>query len=242
MCRRDINQNVSTLLDELDVQQRPISAPPHLDDRWAAQLVRRGQRASHTSGSFSGRGRAAPGADQPRFCAVLFCATSVLSTLRLSRGPCPAAPQPASLASSGTVHSYIPLTFPHLPPSPQGQLAGAVGPDQKLSTLADIRLDEDYDRFYAAQVASGKKLPPPLDNRTLYQELPQYQQLPQAQAAQQISPELAQHLLQQRAGASPAPSNGILAAAGAWILADTEPRLLGCWNCCCDWGGGAGRG
>lgn len=127
---RDINQNVSTLLDELEVQQRPISAPPHLDDRWAAQL---------------------------------------------------------------------------------GQLAGAL-PDQKLSALADIRLDEDYDRFYQAQIASGKKLPPPLDNRTLYQELSQYQGL--AQQGQHISPELAQHLLQQRSSASPAPSNGILAAAG----------------------------
>ncbi len=83
--------------------------------------------------------------------------------------------------------------------------------EQKLNAMADIRLDEDYDRFYHAQIASGKKLPPPLDNRTLYQELPQYHQ------QQQISPELAQHLLQQqqRAGASPAPSNGILAAAGA---------------------------
>lgn len=115
-------------------------------------------------------------------------------------------------------------------------------PDQKLSALADIRLDEDYDRFYAAQVASGKKLPPPLDNRTLYQELPQYQGLPgagAAAAAGQISPELAQHLLQQQAAraasASPAPPpNGILAAAGAgagrggagaggWLGGD------GCW-------------
>lgn len=39
VCRQDINQNVSTLLDELDIP-RAISAPPHLDDRWAAQLVR----------------------------------------------------------------------------------------------------------------------------------------------------------------------------------------------------------
>jgi hypothetical protein len=39
VCRQDINQNVSTLLDELDIP-RAISAPPHLDDRWATQLVR----------------------------------------------------------------------------------------------------------------------------------------------------------------------------------------------------------
>lgn len=43
-CRRDLNQNVAGLLDELDIP-RAISAPPHLDDRWAAQLVRR--RRSH---------------------------------------------------------------------------------------------------------------------------------------------------------------------------------------------------
>ena len=40
LCRRDLNQNVAGLLDELDIP-RAISAPPHLDDRWAAQLVRR---------------------------------------------------------------------------------------------------------------------------------------------------------------------------------------------------------
>lgn len=37
--RHDMNQNVSTLLGELDIP-RAISAPPHLDDRWATHLVR----------------------------------------------------------------------------------------------------------------------------------------------------------------------------------------------------------
>lgn len=34
--------------------------------------------------------------------------------------------------------------------------------------FADIRVDEDYERFYRAQAASGKKLPPPLESTTLY--------------------------------------------------------------------------
>ncbi len=42
------------------------------------------------------------------------------------------------------------------------------------SDFTDIRVDEDYERFYRAQAASGKKLPPPLDNRTIYNELPQH--------------------------------------------------------------------
>ncbi len=42
------------------------------------------------------------------------------------------------------------------------------------SDFTDIRVDKDYERFYRAQAASGKKLPPPLDNRTIYNELPQH--------------------------------------------------------------------
>jgi hypothetical protein len=189
-CRRDLNQNVSTLLDELDVQQRPISAPPHLDDRWA-QLVGSGARR-----------------------------------IAARRVDTVAAMQPCRLV----VHQCMLATpaIDALPPACQGQLAGTM-PEQKLSALADIRLDEDYDRFYQAQIASGKKLPPPLDNRTLYQDLPQYQQQPQ------FSPELAQHLLQQqqRATTSPAPSNGILAAAGAFLGSCALPLLRGQWALLC---------
>lgn len=35
----------------------------------------------------------------------------------------------------------------------------------------DIRFDEDYARFYEAY-SGQRKLPPPVDARTLYQELP----------------------------------------------------------------------
>jgi hypothetical protein len=40
----------------------------------------------------------------------------------------------------------------------------------------DIRCDEDYEAFYRAQLEAGRKLPPPLDNRTLYETLPQHMQ------------------------------------------------------------------
>ena len=38
--------------------------------------------------------------------------------------------------------------------------------------MIDIRLDEEYERFYEAQLANGKKAPPPLDGRTLYSDIP----------------------------------------------------------------------
>ena len=52
--------------------------------------------------------------------------------------------------------------------------------------LADIRFDDDYEKFYAAQLGAGRKLPPPVDNRTLYNDLPLHIQqayTPQQQAA-----------------------------------------------------------
>ena len=42
--------------------------------------------------------------------------------------------------------------------------------------FTDIRCDEDYEAFYRAQLEAGRKLPPPLDNRTLYETLPQHVQ------------------------------------------------------------------
>ena len=54
--------------------------------------------------------------------------------------------------------------------SMQGAL-GSQGQDGRWTPsdrYADIRVDEDYERFYRAQAASGKKLPPPLDSNTLY--------------------------------------------------------------------------
>ena len=38
-CRQDLNQSVTSLLQELDIP-RAISCPPHLDNRWGNPLVR----------------------------------------------------------------------------------------------------------------------------------------------------------------------------------------------------------
>lgn len=44
-------------------------------------------------------------------------------------------------------------------------------------TYTDIRYDDDYEKFYqSAAGASGLKLPPPLEQRTLYHELPRFSQ------------------------------------------------------------------
>lgn len=58
-----------------------------------------------------------------------------------------------------------------------GALQGSrfAGGDQFNYT--DIRYDEDYEKFYQFQAAAGVaglKLPPPLDTRTLYNDLPQF--------------------------------------------------------------------
>lgn len=54
---------------------------------------------------------------------------------------------------------------------PSGGLSAA-------DTYTDIRYDDDYEKFYqsAAAGASGLKLPPPLEQRTLYHELPRFSQ------------------------------------------------------------------
>ena len=52
--------------------------------------------------------------------------------------------------------------------------------------FTDIRCDEDYEKFYRAQTEAGRKLPPPLDPSTVYQQLPVHLQqglTPQQQAA-----------------------------------------------------------
>lgn len=60
----------------------------------------------------------------------------------------------------------------------QPPLRAATAPPPRLNDGSfqhhlDIRLDEDYERFYQAQLASGnKKVPPPLEGRTLYNDMP----------------------------------------------------------------------
>lgn len=62
----------------------------------------------------------------------------------------------------------------------QGGL-GSGFPASRLSaadSYTDIRYDEDYDKFYHSTAGTGVKLPPPLDHRTLYHDLPQFSQPP----------------------------------------------------------------
>ena len=52
----------------------------------------------------------------------------------------------------------------------------------------DIRYDEDYDKFYKAVAGTpGLKLPPPLDSRTLYSDLPHFNQ-PHIDPLQPVGP------------------------------------------------------
>jgi len=66
---------------------------------------------------------------------------------------------------------------------------------------ADIRCDEDYERFYQqSQAEGGRKLPPPLDNRTVYAQLPPHLQ---QQLTQQQQQALAARLSPGPSGATP---------------------------------------
>ena len=45
-----------------------------------------------------------------------------------------------------------------------------------MDGYADIRCDEDYERFYRAHAGSGTKLPPPLASASVYNQLQQRRQ------------------------------------------------------------------
>ena len=45
-----------------------------------------------------------------------------------------------------------------------------------MDGYADIRCDEDYERFYRAHAGSGTKLPPPLATASVYNQLQQRRQ------------------------------------------------------------------
>ncbi len=83
-----------------------------------------------------------------------------------------------------------PAVSPSLPPCSCPQPGGPDLVDAATSRgwtpiqHSDIRYDEDYARFYEAY-SGQKKLPPPVDGRTLYNDLPALlQQQKQLQAAQ----------------------------------------------------------
>ncbi len=53
-----------------------------------------------------------------------------------------------------------------------------------MDGYADIRCDEDYERFYRAHAGSGTKLPPPLASASVYNQLQQRRQAAMATAGQ----------------------------------------------------------
>ena len=70
-----------------------------------------------------------------------------------------------------------------------------------MDGYADIRCDEDYERFYRAHAGSGTKLPPPLATASVYNQLQQRrQQAAMASAGQTAQGCLAALLLQGSAG------------------------------------------
>lgn len=81
--------------------------------------------------------------------------------------------------------------------NPSGGLSAA-------DTYTDIRYDDDYEKFYASAAAgaSGLKLPPPLEQRTLYHDLPRFSQ-PQGDASAILRPPSAVNLNGSYVGALP---------------------------------------
>ena len=78
--------------------------------------------------------------------------------------------------------------------------AGADGRWTPQDGYRDILCDEDYEKFYRTALGAGRKLPPPLDQRTLYNELP-------AHLLQSLTPQ--QTALAHQALTTP-PPNGLL--------------------------------
>lgn len=91
----------------------------------------------------------------------------------------------------------------------------------------DIRYDDDYARFYEAY-SGERKLPPPVDGRTLYTELGFLQQQQQHQAELQVAAQQAALL----GAATPPPSQAAAAAALANLMGAsnlTPGGTLPCW-------------
>ena len=76
--------------------------------------------------------------------------------------------------------------------------AGAEGRWTPQDGYRDILCDEDYEKFYRTALGAGRKLPPPLDQRTLYNELP-------AHLLQSLTPQ--QTALAHQALATPPPNS-----------------------------------
>ncbi|KAI8476986.1 MAG: hypothetical protein J3K34DRAFT_203570 [Monoraphidium minutum] len=99
-----------------------------------------------------------------------------------------------------------------------------------IDPTADIRYDEDYARFYEAY-SGQRKLPPPVDGRTLYTELgllhqhhQQQQQAQQRQQAAELQAAAVQHVAMMGSAATPPPH---AAAALASLMAGSQSLTPG---------------
>lgn len=143
LCRREISEDVSRLVETTDEFERPQSAPPLFADGisggfalvratfapscWRLELV-------HNFGLHT-----------------IHCVSGMITTMVSSV---------AQQQNGNGLAGY-----------PSGGLSAA-------DTYTDIRYDEHYEKFYQSAAAgdSGLKLPPPLEQRTLYHELPRFSQ------------------------------------------------------------------
>lgn len=92
----------------------------------------------------------------------------------------------------GSSQSQATIAFLNLGICRQGALSNIQDGRWTPEQWSDIRCDDDYERFYQSQAESGRKLPPPLDSRTVYAQLPPHlqQQLTQQQQQQALAARL----------------------------------------------------
>jgi hypothetical protein len=180
MCRREINKTVSSIIDDLEVP-RATSAPPHLEERFAAQLVsanypKQGNKVNVWPLQFGGY------LTLPRVTVINSTASTALTPAQLQISWGSHTPWPLYLMQLASLRSSIGGLSGGLVVG-QGALGNIQDGRWTPDGWSDIRCDEDYERFYQSQAEAGRKLPPPLDSRTVYAQLPPHlqQQLTQQQ-------------------------------------------------------------
>ena len=97
-----------------------------------------------------------------------------------------------------------------------------------MQATSDVRFDEDYARFYALY-SGQRKLPPPVEGRTLYQDVPGLYNAAKLQQAQQM--------LAAPVAGGPMLSRGITpgeaasgACAAAWRKSGSALVPVPCWQ------------
>ena len=110
------------LLDELDIP-RAISAPPHLDDRWAAQLVRRRRRRMRCAAAAAAAAAGASGRAVGLSCA-LYAAAQGRGTHAAARQQAEAPALVRALPALVLLRGQLPLLVqPAKPPAAASTLA-----------------------------------------------------------------------------------------------------------------------